>query len=106
MQQAERRKLLAKAHTLGFEYERIYRGCAQCTIAAIQDTLNIRDDSVFKAANGFAAGGGRTGIGNCGGYIGGILCIGQLSGRGRDKFEIKDNSRFRCYDLSKQFTEI
>jgi hypothetical protein len=41
---------MAKAFQLGFDYEKTYRGCFQCTIAAIQDTLDIREDKVFKAA--------------------------------------------------------
>ncbi|GAJ17034.1 unnamed protein product [marine sediment metagenome] len=31
--------LANKAYKLGFEYEKIYHGCAQCVIAAVQDTL-------------------------------------------------------------------
>ena len=42
-----KKELLEKAYQLGFEYEKTYRGCSQCAIAAIQDTLDIRDDSVF-----------------------------------------------------------
>ena len=55
-------ELMQKAFQLGFDYEKTYRGCAQCTIAAIQDTLGFREDNVFKSATGLAAGGGLTGI--------------------------------------------
>ena len=41
--------LVKKAYSLGFAYEKKYRGCSQCTLAAIQDTLGIRNDFVFKA---------------------------------------------------------
>ncbi len=58
-------KLIKDAFNRGFEYEKTYRGCAQCTAAAIQDTLGIRNDFVFKAASSFAAG--------CG-----MLCAGRL----------------------------
>ena len=103
--QTERKRLGEKAYALGFEYEKTFRGCAQCAIAAIQDTLNIREDNVFKAATGLAAGGGRTGIGDCGGYVGAILCLGQLCGRERDRFRDQENVRFRCGELARQFTE-
>jgi len=72
-----KQELLDKAYELGFEYEKAYRSCSQCAIAAIQDTLDIRGDSVFKAATGLAGGGGLTGIGVCGGYVGGQTHIGQ-----------------------------
>ncbi|RLB29772.1 MAG: hypothetical protein DRG87_06445, partial [Deltaproteobacteria bacterium] len=68
-------ELLDRAYQLGFEYEKTYRGCSQCAIAAIQDTLDIRDDSVFKAGTGLAGGGGLTGIGVCGGYVGGVMVV-------------------------------
>ena len=47
-------ELLNRAFNRGFEHEKTYRGCAQCTVDAVQDTLGIQNDSVFKAASGFA----------------------------------------------------
>ena len=76
-----REELLGKAYELGFEYEKTYKGCSQCVIAAIQDTLEIREDGVFKAATGLAGGGALTGIGACGGYVGGVMVLSQLLGR-------------------------
>ena len=48
--------VLERAYQLGFECGRIYRGCSQCVVAAVQDTLGIRDDAVFKAATGLVGG--------------------------------------------------
>jgi len=56
MNENRQNELMEKAFQLGFDYEKTYRGCAQCTIAAIQDTLDIREDNVFKAATGLAEG--------------------------------------------------
>jgi C_GCAxxG_C_C family probable redox protein len=98
-------KLLKKAYELGFEYEKTYKGCSQCSLAAIQETLDMRDDAVFKAATGLAAGGGLTGIGVCGGYAGGVLAIGQLCGRERSNFGDPERVRFRCFALTRKFTE-
>lgn len=96
-------KLLRKAYDLGFEYEKTYRGCSQCVIAAIHDTLHIRDDSVFKAGTGLAGGGGLTGIGVCGGYVGGVMVISQLLGRERSNFEDPEGIRFKCSELIRRF---
>lgn len=100
-----RKELLEKAYELGFEYEKVYRGCSQCAIAAIQDTLDIRDDSVFKAGTGLAGGGGLTGIGVCGGYVGGIMVISQLLGRERSNFEDPERVRFKSFELARNFLQ-
>ncbi len=97
--------LLDKAYQLGFEYEKTYRGCSQCAIAAIQDTLDIRNDSVFKAATGLAGGGGLTGIGVCGGYVGGVMIISQLLGRERSNFEDPERIRFKSFELVRRFLQ-
>ena len=45
---------LKKAYDLGFEYEKVYKGCSQCVLAAIQDLFGVRNDDVFRAASGLA----------------------------------------------------
>jgi C_GCAxxG_C_C family probable redox protein len=100
-----RAEILKRAYDLGFEYEKTYRGCSQCAIAAIHDTLNIGDDSVFKAGTGLAAGGGLTGIGVCGGYVGGVMVIGQLLGRERSNFADPEKIRFKTFALVRKFLE-
>lgn len=97
-------KLIEKAYDLGFEYEKVYRGCSQAGLAAIQDTLNIKDDQVFKAATGFAGGGGLSGVSVCGGYAAGVLAIGQLLGRERSNFKDPEGIRHRNFDLVREFT--
>ena len=101
-----RKELLEKAYELGFENEKVYMGCSQCALAAIQDTLGIRDDSVFKAGTGFAGGGGLTGIGVCGGYVGGVMVISQLLGRERSNFSDPEKIRFKTYALARKFLEL
>lgn len=99
-------ELLDKAYQLGFEYEKTYKGCSQCAIAAIQDTLNIKEDNVFKAATGLAAGGGLTGIGVCGGYVGGVMMISLLYGRERSNFADPEKKRFKSFELARRFGEL
>ncbi|OFW53417.1 MAG: hypothetical protein A2V75_00105, partial [Actinobacteria bacterium RBG_16_70_17] len=103
----DRRKdeLLARAYELGFDYERRFRGCSQCAIAAIQDTLGVQDEAVFKAATGLAGGGALTGRGACGGYVGGVMVLSQLQGRERQHFDDPDGIRFRTFDLAKDLAD-
>lgn len=100
-----RRQLLARAYRLGFDYERQFRGCSQCVIAAVQDTLGIQDDTVFRAASGLAGGGALTGRGACGGLVGGAMVLGQLRGRDRRGFDDPEGIRFRTFDLVKKLTD-
>ena len=85
----DKQVLLQKAYDAGFNYEREYRGCAQCVIAALQDTLGVRNqdtDMIFKAATGLAGGVAQETDGHCGAYSGGALMIGYFRGRERDNF--------------------
>jgi C_GCAxxG_C_C family probable redox protein len=79
-----------KAYQLGKEYEKTCKGCSQCVVAALQDTFNIRDDAVFRASGGLAAGGGLATDGSCGAYAGGTMVLSYLQGRKRDTFEDED----------------
>ncbi|MFH1330165.1 MAG: C-GCAxxG-C-C family protein [Actinomycetota bacterium] len=105
MDQDQRSELLAKAYELGYDYESRFRGCSQCVVAAIQDTLGIRDDHVFKAATGLAGGGALTGVGACGGYVGGVMVLSQLLGRERVRFDDPEGIRFKTFDLAKRLAD-
>jgi C_GCAxxG_C_C family probable redox protein len=80
-------EIIQRALTLGFQYEKTITGCCQCTIAAIQDALDIRDDAVFKAGSGLTAGGGVSCEGSCGGFTGGIMVMSSVFGRRREKWD-------------------
>lgn len=99
----EKQALIKKAYTLGYEYEQKYGNCSQCTIAAIQDTFGIIDDSVFKQSYGFGAGIGLTSKGTCGAISAGVLMIGALCGR--EKVDFHSGRNAKCYQLSKQLME-
>jgi hypothetical protein len=83
---AHKEEIIERALSLGFEYEKTVTGCCQCTIAAIQDALGIRDDAVFKAGSGLTAGGGVSCEGSCGGFIGGVLVMSSVFGRRRERW--------------------
>jgi len=79
-------EIIQHALNLGMEYEKAITGCCQCTIAAIQDALKIRNDAVFKAGNGLTAGGGLSCEGSCGGYTGGVMVMSSIFGRRRERW--------------------
>ncbi len=95
--------IAARAAELGRKYEQIYYGCAQCLIGAVLDALGIKRDELFKAATGFAGGVSMMGDGSCGAYVGGVLLIGDRTGRGKSNFADPERVRFRTYELSKQY---
>jgi C_GCAxxG_C_C family probable redox protein len=105
MKKANIVELAAKAYTLGKEYEKTYRGCGQCVIAALQDALRIRNDDIFKSATGLAGGTGLTGDSGCGAYIGAILVLSSLLGRERNNFSDPEGIRFKTHQLTRKFRE-
>ena len=105
MKKTDKKEMAEKAYQLGKEYERTYRGCSQCAIAALQDVLDIRNDDIFKAATGMAGGIGLTCDGSCGGYTGAVLVLGSLLGRERDKFSDPEGIRFRTHQLVRKFRD-
>jgi C_GCAxxG_C_C family probable redox protein len=94
--------LTAKAYRLGKQYERDYKGCSQCVVAALMDTFDIRNDDVFKAATGLAAGGGSSVDGSCGAYSGAIMILSLLEGRQRDDFADPGGAMFKNFSLVKK----
>ena len=83
----DKAKIIERALSLGFEYEKTITGCCQCAIAAIQDALSIKDDAVFKAGSGLTAGGGVSCEGSCGGYTGGVMVMSSVFGRRRENWD-------------------
>ena len=101
----KKKELLDKAYERGFEYEKKYKGCSQCTVAAVQDLFDLRDDAVFKAASGFAGGGGITIEGPCGGFSGGVMVLSQLCGRDRENFDDPDRKRKHSFDMAEKLIQ-
>ncbi len=96
MDKKVREEMLQKAYDLGFEYERDYRGCAQCTISAMYDAMGIKNDGVYKAGSGLAGGGGECTDGNCGGYTGASMVMAAFFGRTRE-YEPSEEGRADKY---------
>ncbi|MFP4268214.1 MAG: C-GCAxxG-C-C family protein [Spirochaetaceae bacterium] len=88
--------LIKEAYETGFSYEKAYKGCAQCTFAALQEILELTNpntDAVCKAATGLSGGMGSQGDGCCGAYSGSILMIGYILGRERSDLEDAEGIR-------------
>jgi C_GCAxxG_C_C family probable redox protein len=94
-----------RAHQLGKEYEKTYRGCSQCVIAALQDVLDARNDDVFKASTGLAGGTGLTCDSGCGAYEGAVLVLSSFVGRERNDFSDPGKLRFKTHQLARKFRE-
>jgi C_GCAxxG_C_C family probable redox protein len=97
----DKAKIIQRALSLGFQYEKTIRGCCQCTIAAIQDTLHIKDDAVFKAGSGLTAGGGVSCEGSCGGFTGGVMVMSSVFGRRRYKWKDDKDEKDCAHNMAR-----
>lgn len=79
--------LAEKAYALGFEYEKKYGGCSQCTIAALQDTFGEQNDDIFKSLTGLVGGVGGLGDTGCAAYLAGAIYLSCQMGRERSNFD-------------------
>lgn len=75
-----------RAFELGKKYERANGNCAQCTVAAIFEALDITNEDVFRAATGLSDGIGLTGNGTCGALSAATIAISYLYGRKKEDF--------------------
>lgn len=76
--------LMKKGYENGFANEATYHGCAQCTIKAFFDAMDIageKPDYLFRAASSLAGGIGICTDSACGAYSGSNLIIGTYNGR-------------------------
>ena len=97
--------LIQRALELGVSYEKTITGCCQCTIAAIQDTLGVRNDAVFRAGSGLTAGGGVTCEGSCGGYTGGVMVMSSIFGRRRKGWQHGIEDKDCAHTMAKALME-
>jgi len=83
-------EIIEEAYRLGHQYEEEYGGCAQCTLAALQDAIPFlaTDQGLFRGASCLDGGATPAGLQNCGSFTGAGMAIGYLCGRRRNaKFE-------------------
>ncbi len=80
------KEIIEKAYKLGYDYEKRYGGCAQCTLAALQDAIPFvpLDKGLFRAASCLDGGATPVGVQNCGSFTGAAMVMGYLCGRTRN----------------------
>jgi len=98
---------MKKAYAMGFDAEKKYKGCAQCTLLAMMDMTGMESAELFKSATGFSGGMAISGDGVCGGYAGGIMFMGYLVGRRLEEMK-KDGDKqaqYQAYEMSQQLRD-
>lgn len=98
-------ELKEKAYILGDHYEREYRGCGQCVLAAVFDTLNIHSEEVFRAATGLSGGQGLVGDATCSALTGAILFFGMNYPRRRSHFDDDRENKYRTYRMAQKLRD-
>jgi C_GCAxxG_C_C family probable redox protein len=107
--EAEWNRCAAEAYRLGYEYEKVYHGCGQCALAAVQDALGLFEeaafDAVFEAATSLAGGLGLCGDATCSAFAAGAMAFGLLYPRRRTHFDGDRESKYRAYALTQRLCE-
>ena len=97
--------LIQKAYETGFQAEKDYGGCGQCTMIGIIDTLGIENPLLVKSATGLAGGHGRMCDGTCGGYTGGSLVMASIFGRRQSAMDGDIEDKTTAYDMTLKLRE-
>ncbi|GAB1482486.1 hypothetical protein MASR2M78_13010 [Treponema sp.] len=97
-------EIIKKAYELGFKYEKTYKGCAQCTLAALFEVTGKTNEILFKAASALSGGIAITGDGSCGGYTGGVLYMGSQIGRRIERIPVDGDKidQYRSYEMAQK----
>ncbi len=94
------------AYDLAYFYQQKYGNCAQCTLAAIKNTVgpDVITDEVFRAVTGLA--GGFNGAGyTCGALAGGAAAISCFWGRDISEFPDPKQKRFKTFNMCRRLAE-
>jgi len=78
--------ILENVYQLAFQYEAKLGSCPQCVLAALKETLNVGNESIFQASQGLTGGTALSSEGTCGALAGGMIAISALVGRTYQEF--------------------
>jgi C_GCAxxG_C_C family probable redox protein len=78
--------VLEDVYQRAFQYEARLGSCPQCVLAALKETLDVGDDSIFQASQGLTGGTSLSSQGTCGALAGGMIAISALVGRTYQEF--------------------
>jgi len=78
-------EILQTAYKLGYKYEKEHKGCARCTVAALQDSIGFipEDNELFRTASCPDGGATPTKKASCGAFTGAGMIIGWICGTER-----------------------
>jgi len=98
-------EMIKRAYRKGYEYEDKYRGCARCTVAALQDALEFipKSKDVFRTACCLDGGATPSNVQNCGAFTGSGIIIGYICGT--DRFGNTGLSHNLIHQVYKRFKE-
>ena len=76
------KEIIEKAYKTGHEVEKKHGGCARCTVAALQESIEFvpKTKALFRAAGCLDGGATPNGIHSCGGFTGSGMVIGWVCG--------------------------
>ena len=76
------KQIIEEAYKNGFELEKKHVGCARCTVAALQKSIEFVGEKrgLFRAASCLDGGATPHGIQNCGAFTGAGMIIGWVCG--------------------------
>jgi mannitol-1-phosphate 5-dehydrogenase len=98
-------EVLKRAYNLGFEKEKVFHGCAQCTLAALFELTGKEHPLLFQAASGLAGGIGLCGDGSCGGYTGGIMDLGSYAGRRLEHIDGDKETQYKSFKMAQKLRD-
>jgi hypothetical protein len=110
---AGKQDICQQAYNLAFQYESKLGSCPQCVLAALKETLNVGNESIFQAAQGLAGGTALSSQGTCGALAGGMIAICSLIGityqeftQGQKKNDLCLNIQNFCMMYSLRSTDL
>jgi len=96
-------EILKTAHSLGLELEKKHGGCARCTVATLQRSIDFipEDRGLLRAASCLDGGATPTKEANCGAFTGSGIVIGWICGT--DTFGDTSLSHDLLHELHERF---
>jgi C_GCAxxG_C_C family probable redox protein len=97
--------MVKKAYDLGYRFEEKHKGCARCTVAALQDAIDFipADDGLFRAASCLDGGATPTNLASCGAFTGSGMVLGWICGTQR--FGDNSLSRKLIHQVHRSFVD-
>ncbi len=80
IRQQSREEILNQIEKAAHDYEKEFHGCSRCVFKALQEFMDIGDDTSLKGSTPLAGGVAMRGE-TCGAFLGGLLALGIVTAR-------------------------